>query len=620
MKRRHTLLLAAFLILVSTTYSQGVQFDWANQFGLEGSDQGHSIASDGNGTSYTVGSYSNAHVQSTPAGPIIISDTFGIFICRYDPAGTVLWTKHIINAQVYGTKSVIAIDSENNIYVLGTITSADTVDLDPGVGSFPMILQSTGDIFLLKLDQAGDFQWAKTFTSNSMIVSYGNTRGSGIALDSLDHIYVTGDFLGTVDFDPGNGIYEVQSTAPAIFLLQLDSDGAFVWLKQIDGDYVTVGGDLVIRDGIICLNGLFMGSLYYEVDGVPLSLTATGNYLNTFLLRSDLEGNIEWIRGLGDNIYGNCVSLNESGNAGIGGYFANTADFDPGPGIAEATATAGFFSAFVAEYDPNGDLVWANTFSGDGNSAVNDIGSGDGFFYATGDYDSVLHLNVLQGYQDLTSNGASDLFLVKIDQNGLLFAKAIGGEGPETGNALSLDSAENIYLAGSFWSSMDADPGSNYSFISPAGNVLPDALLMRFNTCTFTYGTDVVDTAGSYTWINGVTYVSNNFTDTYVLENVAGCDSILTLHLTLADAGMETISVFPCTFFPNPSEGMTSFQVSEPGVLTLHDAQGKLVWTAYLLPGITTKNLQPLAAGVYTVGFETTAGAGYRRLIRSASE
>jgi hypothetical protein len=45
--------------------------------------------------------------------------------------------------------------------------------------------------------------------------------------------------------------------------------------------------------------------------------------------------------------------------------------------------------------------------------------------------------------------------------------------------------------------------------------------------------TDVQTSCNSFTWIDGVTYTSSNNTATYTLVNAAGCDSIISLNLTL---------------------------------------------------------------------------------------
>ena len=48
-----------------------------------------------------------------------------------------------------------------------------------------------------------------------------------------------------------------------------------------------------------------------------------------------------------------------------------------------------------------------------------------------------------------------------------------------------------------------------------------------------TTATDVHDVCGSYTWINGETYTTNNNTDTAHRINSVGCDSLVTLNLTV---------------------------------------------------------------------------------------
>ncbi len=48
-----------------------------------------------------------------------------------------------------------------------------------------------------------------------------------------------------------------------------------------------------------------------------------------------------------------------------------------------------------------------------------------------------------------------------------------------------------------------------------------------------TFGTDVQTSCTAFTWINGVTYTSSNNTNTFILTNSNGCDSIVTLNLTI---------------------------------------------------------------------------------------
>jgi ELWxxDGT repeat protein len=61
-----------------------------------------------------------------------------------------------------------------------------------------------------------------------------------------------------------------------------------------------------------------------------------------------------------------------------------------------------------------------------------------------------------------------------------------------------------------------------------------DSIVTLNLTITYsTSGTDIQTACNSYTWINGITYTSSTNTPTFVLQNATGCDSIVTLNLTI---------------------------------------------------------------------------------------
>jgi hypothetical protein len=55
-------------------------------------------------------------------------------------------------------------------------------------------------------------------------------------------------------------------------------------------------------------------------------------------------------------------------------------------------------------------------------------------------------------------------------------------------------------------------------------------------------GTDVKTACESFTWIDGNTYTTSNNTATHILTNASGCDSIITLNLTVnySNTGTDT--------------------------------------------------------------------------------
>ena len=58
--------------------------------------------------------------------------------------------------------------------------------------------------------------------------------------------------------------------------------------------------------------------------------------------------------------------------------------------------------------------------------------------------------------------------------------------------------------------------------------------LYKSNTCTTTSSTDTITSCGAYTWTDGVTYTTSNNTAKDTFTNAAGCDSIVTLNLSIA--------------------------------------------------------------------------------------
>ena len=76
--------------------------------------------------------------------------------------------------------------------------------------------------------QGQDFVWARQMGGAS------SEWGWGVAVDDSGNVYTTGEFQGTVDFDPGAGVFNLTSAGgDDIFVSKLDSAGNFVWAQQL---------------------------------------------------------------------------------------------------------------------------------------------------------------------------------------------------------------------------------------------------------------------------------------------------------------------------------------------------------------------------------------------------
>jgi len=86
-------------------------------------------------------------------------------------------------------------------------------------------------------------------------------------------------------------------------------------------------------------------------------------------------------------------------------------------------------------------------------------------------------------------------------------------------------------------------------------------------------GTDVVTACDSYTWIDGNTYTASNNTATYTLTNAAGCDSIVTLDLTINSSNTGTDVITACDSY-TWIDGNTYTTSNNAATYTLTNAAG----------------------------------------------
>ena len=85
--------------------------------------------------------------------------------------------------------------------------------------------------------------------------------------------------------------------------------------------------------------------------------------------------------------------------------------------------------------------------------------------------------------------------------------------------------------------------------------------------------TDIVTACGSYTWIDGVTYTASTNVPTVTLTNVNGCDSVVTLNLTVGQPSESTVEEVACDVFIWV-DGNTYTESTNTPTYTYTDANG----------------------------------------------
>jgi hypothetical protein len=319
-------------------------FVWAKSIGSTSYDQGYSIAADASGNAYITG-YFEGTADFDP-GPSIFNLTSAgsqdVFISKLDVSGNLVWAKRMggtSNDQAFS----LAVDISGNVYTTGTFRL--TVDFDPGATVSNLISAGTDeDIFVSKLDNSGNFVWARAMGGSDADMS------ESIALDAAGNIYTTGYFINTADFDPGLGTYSLTSSGGSedAFVSKLDASGNFVWAKAMTGAS-DEGGHCVAVDGAgnVYTIGNFTGITDFN-PGASVFTLNSGGWDYIYISKLDMSGNFIWAYAFGDSdSYGNSITLDASSNVYTAGAFRGTVDFDPAVSTVNLISNGPFYDAFM---------------------------------------------------------------------------------------------------------------------------------------------------------------------------------------------------------------------------------------------------------------------------------
>ena len=232
---------------------------WAKSMGGTFPDQSFSITTDIDGNIYTTGYFcKKADLDpGTTINEFTANGSYDTFIQKLDENGDLLWVK-----SMGGTRTdeglAITLDTKGNIYTTGYFS--DVVDFNPGTGNNELTSNGSYDSFIQKLDENGNFIWAKN------IGGLHTDRGYSIVTDDNDNVYTTGYFNDIIDFNPGTGVTELTSNGKQdIYIQKLDDNGNFIWAKSTGGaDNDKSYSIITDSDKNVYTTGLFNGQIFIQ--------------------------------------------------------------------------------------------------------------------------------------------------------------------------------------------------------------------------------------------------------------------------------------------------------------------------------------------------------------------
>jgi len=508
----------------------------------------------------------------------------------------------------YDHGNALAIDSEGNCYVTGNFVESATF------GEYTIVSSDEGDldIYVAKMDMNGNWVWAIRAGG----IDYDS--GSGIVLDNMGNIYVTGYFMMTADFGP----YSLTSNGfNDVFVAKLDYNGNWLWVNQAGGTHYDSGTGITADEAGNCyVSGCFENTAFFDTFFI------TTNGLNDgFVAKLSSSGNWQWAKKAGGSSwdYTRSIAIDSAGDVYVFGDFCETTHFGT-----YTLTSAGSNDIFVAKISSMGLWRWASQAGGintDYGHAITNDNSGNS--YVTGMFQNAAQF----GPYYIQGSGSYDIFIAKMDANGIWqWAKQAGGVNYDDGEGITVDNEGNVYLTGGFTDVAFFDSDSIESY---GGR---DIFVAKIDpSCTWQWvinaGGNLSD-RGSFIIIDNEdnSYVTGYFKGTSIfgsqIINSVGNTDIFVAKLnppvsTDPEINPDALSL---TNSPNPFNTRTSINYTlkrETGVcLEVYNIKGQLVET--LFEGINQAgdhtiewDCKDMPSGVYFLKMKAGSEESIRKLI-----
>jgi len=541
----------AFIIMLysvsvgRTQTTEQLVLHWAGQFSGESAII-HDLALDANGNIYSIGEF-NGTIDFDP-GPNVSNLTStgkeDIFITKMNASGNLVWAKHM-GGEEEEVGTALVIGQLGQLYITGYFDGL--ADFDPGNGITNLLPIGGTDVFISKLDTNGIFSWALKVGGNEDDEAY------DVAVDSNGDVVFVGFFNDSGDFDPGLGVATLNSAGDEDgFITKLDAGGIFVWAKGIGGadDDAIHAFDLNVDDEILA-TGRFSGVTDFDPGAGTSNKTSAGKD-DAFVLKIDVNGNFNWVKSFGsiDDDEGLDI-IEDGGNILTTGYFNGTVDFDPGNNSFNLTSD-GESDVFISKLTADGDMIWSKRFGSIGEEEGTAINTDqDGNVYTTGIFSGLVDFDPNTGEEHIASIGEINVFVSKLTATGeYIDAGALSTDLEIESNAVVVNDAMQIFVAGVFSGSGDFDPGPEENILTAVGE--EDAFLVIIQPCSPTESTVDVSACEFYISPGGDTWTTSGiYHDTII--NVAGCDSILTINLTINHSTEGEITEVACDEYMTPA-------------------------------------------------------------------
>lgn len=395
--------------------------------------------------------------------------------------------------------SDLAVDGDGYIYVTGSFSETLSID------GQSVVSEGSTDFYVMKMTPDGSVVWLKSGGSSAL------EQANAIAVDASGNVYVAGLSNDNTSFE-GNAF--PSKGAKDGFLLKLDNDGAFVYVRTF-GSYMDDNAhDVAVdADNNVIVTGFF--NFMLQIGPTSFYQTARGSD-DAFLVKLDTSGEVLWSMTNASTLsdYGRRVACDAGNNVYIAGEFKGGLNI--GGSSLQSTNDS---DVYVAKFNSSGTAQWGAQLGTSGNDSVRSISVNS----AGNVYVAYKQADGTQQIATYSSAGTP--------AGTLQFA----GSGSVSIDDMICDAYGNLYVAGNYTGTIDfgegeqtsAGSGSDYFIVRYASGTTPEMYFYGNQSNQNSVGALAIDYAnnviagGSFTssiTINTDTETSNGQTDALIIK------------------------------------------------------------------------------------------------------
>ena len=176
--------------------------------------------------------------------------------------------------------------------------------------------------------------------------------------------------------------------------------------------------------------------------------------------------------------------------------------------------------------------------------------------------------------------------------------------------AITVTAEETVAYCGAYnWNGEDRTTTGDYTYTTTTAAGCDSTITLHLTVSEVMTSTDVQTSCGSFTWIDGQTYTESNNTATYTTTASNGCDSVITLNLTVNNPTGTSTTASECGSY---TWNGTDYTTSGTYNYSYADNNGCIVVDTLVLTinQASSETVTASACGSYTWNGETFTASG----------